>query len=739
MGRKLVETGAVTDPDVTTKNIDQLKELFNLLGAQVTEARTNLEKALVISENLMCLLTEIFTWLEDTEEVIKHDKASVNINVKVSEMKKMKLKVRELLSVKTEFISLCGDPSLLSGLKEILSGLEAKWSEVKVMVEAEAGADKSDLKDLSLDSDDGDRIASPDGNNSTEETMLLQQFREAFQEISKWIENTEKSLDNGNSNLAFHDELKVFRPKIDNLGQMAVAIIETGAGNSVDVEPEIESLQQRWRLIVKKIDQRESPGNQCDDDEIVTLPEEASSVSTRHNVMQSTHLKRSYPIESFVECSVTQQQSDMISRSTLSSQPLNQQASDQSKPKKIPPPTLPKPKWYVDSMNSINGSSSTSSSTIPVKQVVVTSSTLPTPQPLTTSPPSSVTSEQVSSSKTVLDDVTLDQQLAKDHADIDRMFDVVSPTSPSTGNKNMRLSAGHSKDIKSYMDTCDTIGNKIAQVKIRLEQVSSESDLGLRSDLIEMETQQVEAQVATTISRGETLILMIHRQDTDRADMLQSKVNILSDQWNSVKKSAEAKKQETRSLKLELEKFTNDRTSLQAWLDEIKLKIESVKSDKKELGLIARQMELKKADLTQINKLGNKLTAANAFKGQEESLTVINQKWEQTKQDCCLVTRRDQKSVSPKESVNKAYPAELNNKISRVREAVNAVDKQLNTSVFSSKKYEKLQPQQDTLDRVKSALETLKPNIKKLEKDLELINGSVSMEYFEKLTSIGEK
>jgi hypothetical protein len=35
MGRRLVETKAVLDPPTTSKNIDSLKELFNLLGSQV--------------------------------------------------------------------------------------------------------------------------------------------------------------------------------------------------------------------------------------------------------------------------------------------------------------------------------------------------------------------------------------------------------------------------------------------------------------------------------------------------------------------------------------------------------------------------------------------------------------------------------------------------------------------------------------------------------------------------------
>ena len=35
MGRRLVETRAILDPPTTSKNIDSLKELFNLLGSQV--------------------------------------------------------------------------------------------------------------------------------------------------------------------------------------------------------------------------------------------------------------------------------------------------------------------------------------------------------------------------------------------------------------------------------------------------------------------------------------------------------------------------------------------------------------------------------------------------------------------------------------------------------------------------------------------------------------------------------
>ena len=146
-----------------------------------------------------------------------------------------------------------------------------------------------------------------------------------------------------------------------------------------------------------------------------------------------------------------------------------------------------------------------------------------------------------------LDDETLDKQLACDHADIDKLFSGSSyndiPEYVKTRG-NIRVSSGQNKDIKQFLDTCDAVDIKMGQVKVRIEQISSESDLGLRSDLVEMETQQIEAEVATSISRGETLILMIHRQDPTQAENLQSRVNHLRNNWQTVKGFADTKKHE---------------------------------------------------------------------------------------------------------------------------------------------------------------------------------------------------
>ena len=43
-----------------------------------------------------------------------------------------------------------------------------------------------------------------------------------------------------------------------------------------------------------------------------------------------------------------------------------------------------------------------------------------------------------------------------------------------------------------------------------LVELETETDLQLRTDLIDMESQQLENEIATTISRGDAIVLMIH-------------------------------------------------------------------------------------------------------------------------------------------------------------------------------------------------------------------------------------
>ena len=408
------------------------------------------------------------------------------------------------------------------------------------------------------------------------------------------------------------------------------------------------------------------------------------------SVEVESSLKRSSPIDSLV---------DVCSKPSV---------DEESTPTKIPPPTLPKPKWYTDALK--NNTDPLKNNT-QVEQITVVSSTLPSPHALTASNNNDKNDDQHSSSTS----------------------DTDGASCSSKRNNNIRQSASINKDVKEYQESCAAVLIKLSEMRTRLEEIASESDLGLRIDLINFELDRLEAEVKTTMSRGETLVLILNRQNSSEAESMKENINNINDGWNNIIDFSLNKKVEASELMKDLDQFIQLRDDLLSWMSNTKQEIDSNKSDEKTLESLSRSLELKKSEMNSVNKIGTKLSGANAFTGQETSLKNLNERWQRIQKDLsglmCQVGR----------SKKKVIPSELRNKMNRLSEAIHAVNTQLDLSVLTSLKYEKMEEQQDTLDRVKVAIDSLKPNVKKLEKDLELSSGSLSMECFEHLTTMSEK
>ena len=359
MGRKLVEAGAVPDPTLTTTNIDSLKELFNVLGAQVTEARGNLEKALEVSDSLMTRVAEVMTWLEEAELELGEAKGKVEaglLEAKVGQMRQMKVKVRELLAVKAEFLSLARDPSLLGGLSELMVGLETRWSKVKGLLEEELSesneAEEGELPELVLDKLDNKSTSSLAGVESREvleqaeeEGAVLHEFREVFQEVAGWLDKAEKQLERArraSEDRQLEEQVVLLRPKVESLGTMAVRVAEQYSSQREDVHGEMVSLGGRWEAVVSKIE----PGFS-----LVEVEQIKTTISQLVIPPAALVQATSVPDEEEIMTLAEEQLPDLEEQVTSSPQKETSSSRSSSKEKsKSPPPTLPKPRWYVESM-----------------------------------------------------------------------------------------------------------------------------------------------------------------------------------------------------------------------------------------------------------------------------------------------------------------------------------------------------------------------------------------------------
>ncbi|GBP04627.1 hypothetical protein EVAR_3963_1 [Eumeta japonica] len=122
-GRKMVEDKSVPEPHEFSKKIDNLKELYNKLGAQITESKTKLENALITAREIQNDLHTLNDWL---------DGLGTNIGKQTLELEMSRMEaIKDKLNANhAEFQKHC-DPVYLENLKEQIDATNKRWDHLK--------------------------------------------------------------------------------------------------------------------------------------------------------------------------------------------------------------------------------------------------------------------------------------------------------------------------------------------------------------------------------------------------------------------------------------------------------------------------------------------------------------------------------------------------------------------------------------------------------------------------------
>ena len=310
----------------------------------------------------------------------------------------------------------------------------------------------------------------------------------------------------------------------------------------------------------------------------------------------------------------------------------------------------------------------------------------------------------------------LEEENNRDNAIIDRLLRGASEDIEDVKARSLsRGQAALSRDKKDFQDSSSALLAKLTSAQARLEKMVEEADLELRIDLIEMEVQELEAAVATTISRGETLLLIIHRQSPEQAEGVKVMVGNIRDEWTRTKQVAEKQRKEAKAAEKEVEKFTSVCSGLLVWLSEVEQRLDAVRESREGREAILRELEERKTELEIANKLAVPLRKIGALQPLEESLASCNFRWEQVRKQLCSHIERDDsqvkelakksKSISPAagRSVKRSSEAsDITGRIKRVREAISAVETQLKTTVLTGRRWENLDLQEEVLAKVRT-------------------------------------
>lgn len=716
-----------------------------------------------------------------------------------------------------------GNPKVLIALKESVSGVESRWAKVVARLQkqlqdfrkAESGSKKvKDVQDLNFDVHT--LVSSRERTISVgqEEPQVLQDFRQAFQSASKWLESAEGKLIHPNQTEHLQSEVETWRPKISALKELADQSLKVSAGQHEDVQPEMLKLCQRWEMVERKTEERvavarppstngnrdSSRGNsisqsthlsalhsagtsssEMDEEVIDTLPEDdddnfSSSTSSnlkRHllpdlNLSESkkalAELKEPSALLSSRESTPELKSHDDSVAISVENPNLNNGIVTKKEPPKTlpkplmsplksPPKILPKPptpEWFAEEKERFSQS--------PEKVLVVTK-TIPSIQkadspvrvalkPLN----GNADSHETDPSKDSVVVENEDELLAKETVAIEK---ILSETHAELAEVRRKASysrfgatlsqENQSRETKEFEENVCAMLAKLERARDKINQLDSEKDLRLRQDLIDMETKLIEAEVATLISRGDTLVLMIHRQDLQMADRLQVKVKSLRESWLGLKQMAEKKASSAQASEASAQDLNVKLDALKKWFDEANSKLLRAQCLSMEF---LNQIDQKRDSMNEVNNIANTLKSQNALDAHQVALSVVNSQWEKLSnraRQYPLKSNEMPSTDSPGKSSNSSgtpgrnAAEEIVMRITKMREVVAAIDRQLKTQVLSSKQYESLPLQASALETVKEALEKLRPSIKKTAKDLDVLTGSLSVEYLERIVGQSEK
>ena len=289
--------------------------------------------------------------------------------------------------------------------------------------------------------------------------------------------------------------------------------------------------------------------------------------------------------------------------------------------------------------------------------------------------------------QSILDEI--DKQNAADNDIIDRLLRSTSEDiedvrirSSYTSSRNNH-NENHKQDVKDFKGKFDAINSRLKSARTKIETLENESEYPVRNDLIDMEVNELEADVATTISRGDTLVLMVHRFNIEQGEQLKRNVMDLREDWNDLKVLAEDKKtkaaKESESLKIlrdKLEKMKN-------WLDSVIKIIKAKKSEEERIQPARKEVDRKAGEIKMIESIVSTIKPLDKLGDMKEILIAVRSDWDILKDLAtpAPVVRR-LKSKSPGEKADRSVPDELFTRTIRVQEALSAVRNQLDTSVL---------------------------------------------------------
>ncbi|KAI9557614.1 dystrophin [Daphnia sinensis] len=289
-----------------------------------------------------------------------------------------------------------------------------------------------------------------------------------------------------------------------------------------------------------------------------------------------------------------------------------------------------------------------------------------------------------------------------------------SDVEPETIQK-LEIEASSPKDVQeSQLDR--EIAEFNAEVKLmsqRIDEVSAKFSPSSPIDLesAEMELSLLDPDVATLISRGDSLVLQVQKVDLERALRINTTTGELRAARTSLKASSEVRRQRQVEQELTLKDCQKKTEQLQLWLANIAQTLDHVTriNDQSQIESLEEELNRRQSDIRQLTEAAGKLKEQQVLEYQAliSSLTI---RWQDLQRQFVDFQTKETSALAADLSDDMGGP-DFVTRVNKLREAIASVSRQMHSPPLNLKHYEQLSGQEDAIKIVKSALYTLKGDV----------------------------
>ncbi|XP_059842070.1 utrophin-like isoform X5 [Hypanus sabinus] len=246
-GRQIVQKQQTDNPKQMDQQLTALKLMYNDLGAQVTEGKQDLEKALQLSRKWKNETKSLSEWLSSTEgEVSLKSSGEVRSDNLDAEIKWIKLVLKDLEAKKNE----------LSGITESSTALQC-------LVEGSEGVLEDNLCALNSSWNSVHTLAQSWSARLLDHQHQMEDFNRKVAHISTWLYQTEILLDEIDKKTdveknellkCFQSELDGINLQVDDVRDQAISLMnDNGPSCREVVEPKLIELNRNVEKVSQHI------------------------------------------------------------------------------------------------------------------------------------------------------------------------------------------------------------------------------------------------------------------------------------------------------------------------------------------------------------------------------------------------------------------------------------------------------------------------------------------------------